>query len=186
MRLGGWSARSLLVVAQIAVSFVLVVSGVLLARGLHRAGRVDTGFAIRPMLLATIAPAVIGYDDAHTRAFSRDLVDRLRATSGVRNVGLARRIPLDPDGGGAVREMSPPTRSPSTGRPLTIPYNSVSPAYFEMMGTRLVSGRGFSDLDRPGGASVVIVNETMARRYWPDGEAVGQHLRARGPGARDF
>jgi putative ABC transport system permease protein len=186
-RVRAWSARNLLVVAQIAVSFVLVVSGVLFVRGLRSAQRIDPGFEVRPMLLATIAPAAIGYDDAHTRIFFRDLVDRLGATAGVRQVSLARRIPLAADGGGAARKVDSPDHvPPANGAPLTIHYNSVWPNYFGMMGTRLLRGRTFAELDNANAAKVVVVNETMARKYWPDGSALGRTIRVTGPGAGTF
>jgi predicted permease len=182
-----WSMRNLLVVAQIAVSFVLVVTGVLFVRGLRSAQQIDPGFDVRPMLLATIAPVAIGYDDAHARTFFRDLVDRLGATAGVQEVSLARRIPLDPDGGGAAREIDPPDHiPPPNGAPLTMHFNSVWPTYFSMMGTRLVRGRAFTEQDTANAARVMVVNETMANRYWPDGSAVGRTIRVKGPGAGDF
>ena len=165
-RVRSWSARNLLVVAQIAVSFVLVVSGILFVRGLRSAQWIDPGFEVRPMLLATIAPVAIGYDDAHARIFFRDLVDRLGATAGVRQVSLAKRIPLDADGGGAARQMDPPDHvAPANGAPLTIHYNSVWPSYFSVMGTRLLRGRAFTEHDNANAAEVVVVNETMARKY---------------------
>jgi predicted permease len=186
-RVRAWSARNLLVVAQIAVSFVLVVSGVLFVRGLRSAQQIDPGFEVRPMLLATIAPVAIGYDGAHSQIFFRDLVDRLGATAGVRQVSLTRRIPLDPDGGGATREIDPPDHvPPASGAPLTIHFNSVWPNYFVMMGTRVLHGRAFSDEDHAKAAKVVVVNDTIARKYWPDGSAVGRTIRVIGPGAGDF
>ena len=186
-RLRRWSARNVLVVAQIAVSFVLIVTGLLFVRGLRSAQRIDPGFDVRPMLLATIAPVAIGYDDARARIFFRDLVDRLGATPGIRQVSAARRIPLDPDGGGAAREIDPPDHVPLPGdAPLTVHYNSVWPNYFSMMGTRLLRGRAFAERDNADAGRVVIVNETMARKYWPDGTAVGRTIRVKGPMAADF
>lgn len=182
-----WSARNLLVVAQIAVSFVLIVCGVLFVRGLRSAQRIDPGFEMRPMLLATMAPGAIGYDFAHTQVFFRDLVDRLGATAGVREVGLAQRIPLDPDGGGAVREVDPPDHvPPANGAPLMIHYNSVWTNYFGMMGTRLLRGRAFTEDDDANAAKVILVNDTLARTYWPDGTAVGRTIRVKGPEAGDY
>ncbi len=181
-RVRAWSARNLLVVAQIAVSFVLIVSGVLFVRGLRSAQRIDPGFEMRPMLLATMAPVAIGYDGAHTQIFFRDLVDRLGATAGVREVSLTQRIPFDPDGGGAVREIDPPDHvAPANGGPLTIHYNSVWPNYFSMMGTRLLRGRVFAESDNANAARVIIVNDAMARTYWPDGTAVGRTLHLKEP-----
>jgi len=176
-----WSVRNVLVVAQIAVSFVLVVSGLLFVRGLRSAQRIDAGFEVRPMLLATIAPAAIGYDNAHAQIFFQELVDRLSATAGIEQVSLAQRIPLDASGGGAAREIEPPDGVPlPNGAPLAIHYDSVGPNYFGMMRTRVLSGRVFSARDTATAAKVVVVNDTMARKYWPDGTAVGRTIHVTG------
>ncbi len=178
----GWSARHVLVVAQIAVSFVLLLSGAVFVRAFRHAQHVDPGFQVRPMLLVTMAPAVVGYNGARARAFFRELVTRVAAQPGVLQVGLARRIPLDANGGGAVRQVTPPDgRAQPDGARLEIRYTSVSANYFSMMGTHVRAGRAFTDDDTEASQKVVVINETMARRYWPTG-AVGRSVRVDGVG----
>lgn len=182
-----WSPRQILVVAQIAVSFVLLLSGAVFVRGLVLAQRIDPGFEMRPMLLATVAPVVVGYDSARSRAFFRDLVARVEALPEVQQAGLAQRIPLDANGGGASRQIELPDRQRlPTDPPLMIHFNSVSANYFAMMGTRIRQGRAFTVGDTESAPKVAVINETMSRRYWPDGSAVGRSLRVIGPRAGDY
>ncbi len=178
-----WPARHMLVVAQIAVSFVLLLSGAGFVRAFRHAQDIDPGFQVRPMLLVTMAPGVVGYDGARAREFFRELVARASAQPGVQQVGLARRIPLDANGGGAVREVTPPDGRPlPDGARLRIRFNSVSPNYFSMMGTRLRAGRVFTSNDTSASQKVVVINETMARQYWPAAGALGQSLHVDGIG----
>jgi predicted permease len=125
---------------------------------------------------------VVGYDGARARAFFRELVTRVAAQPGVLQVGLARRIPLDANGGGAVRQVTPPDgRALPGGDRLEIRYTSVSALYFSMMGTHVRTGRVFTGDDTEASQKVVVINETMARRYWPNG-AVGRSVRVDGIG----
>jgi putative ABC transport system permease protein len=180
------SLRNALVAGQVAVSVVLLVCGMLFVRGLRSTRDLDVGFAQRPLLLATLAPAAAGYDQPRTAAFFRDLVERLSSAPGIRAVSLARRVPLDPNGGGATRDVIPPDRTPGHDeRPLHIRYNSVLPNYFSVMGTRILRGRAFVDADRATAPKVVIINEAMAAKYWPNGDALGGRVRI-GGGAGDY
>jgi putative ABC transport system permease protein len=186
-RIRSVSVRNLLVVGQVSVSLVLLVTGALLARSAQRSRTIDPGFKVRPLLLASLAPAAAGYDDVRARQFVDALVERLQATPGIVRVSLARRIPLDPNGGGATRDVTFPHQPVAAdGQPFKIKFNAVSPTYFEVMGTRIVRGRAFTDHDGPRDARVVLINETMARRYWPASDAIGQHLVVHGPGAGDY
>jgi predicted permease len=182
-----WSARNLLVMGQIAVSFALLVGGTLLVRSAANMQSIDPGFEIRPLLLVSLSPPAVGYDSARTQVFYRDLIERVGAAAGIERVSLARRIPLDPNGGGAARDVVLPDRpAPADGAPIRIKFNSVLPNYFGVMGTRLVAGRGFTERDGPTSAKAVVINETMARKYWPEGTAIGRWLRVVGPGAGDY
>jgi predicted permease len=182
-----WSARNLLVVGQIAVSFALLAGGALLVRSASNIQSIDPGFEIRPLLLVSLSPAAVGYDGSRTQAFYRDLVEQLGAAPGIERVSLARRIPLDPNGGGAFRDVVLPDRpAPLDGAPLHIKFNCVLPNYFDMMGTHLAAGRAFTERDGSTTPKVVVINETMAKLYWPGRPAVGQRLRVTGPGSGDY
>lgn len=181
------SPRAVLVVCQIAVSCVLLVSGGLLGRSALNSQAIDPGFEVRPLLLVSLSPIAAGYSMAASQTFFRDLVDRVSAAPGIERVSLARRIPLDPNGGGAARDIVLPGRpAPPDGSGLHVKFNSVLPGYFDVMGTRLVRGRAFTDRDGATGPKVVVINETMASRYWPDRTALGERIRVQGPGAGEF
>jgi putative ABC transport system permease protein len=176
--------RHLLVAGQIAVTFALVTTAVFLARSLWSLERVDAGFERRPMLLVTLSPSAVGYDEPRARAFYQALLARARALPGVERVALARRPPLGFSGGGAVEIVSVPGREPPAGeRGFSLHFNVVAPGYFDTMGTRILRGRDFNDADTRTAPRVVIVSEELARRFWPDTNAVGQHIRI-GPDSR--
>jgi predicted permease len=140
--------------------------------------RIDPGFVPRPMVLTTMAPGAVGYSRAQTADFYRRLLDRLAAVPGVERATMARHLPLNSlFGGGVTQEVDIPGYRPPAGETsLRVRYNTVERGYLETMGTRLLQGRDFAATDGPESAGVVMINQTMARRYWPDGNPVGRHL----------
>jgi putative ABC transport system permease protein len=181
----GQRFRGCLVIGQVAVSVVLLIIGGLLVRGVQASQAVDRGFALQPLLLVPIAPAAAGYDGPRSAVFFRTLVERLAGAPGVGRVSMARRVPLDPNGGGAARDLVVP-RGGSDGAPLRVRFNSVLPNYFDVMGTRIFSGRAFRDGDGPGAPGVVIVNQALARLSWPGESAIGRTVRISGAGAGTY
>jgi predicted permease len=172
------SLRDVLVVGQIAVSVVLLVGAILVVRALGIARTIDPGFERRPMLLLTVVPSINGYTGAQSKAYLEDLVARAAALPGVERVSLARRMPLSADGGGATEDVTIPGYDAGAGEGTAkVPFNVVGLHFFETLGTRLLRGRDFEPGDR-GGPGVVIVNEEMARRFWPRGPVIGQPLKA--------
>jgi predicted permease len=172
------SLRSLLVVTQVAVSTVLVVAAALLARSVSAARVTDIGIDTRGLAYATFAPTMIGYGDEEGLQFFRRAADRLRSAPGITGVTLAERLPFSinyqfseffidgrPDVSGDHGQLLDVTR--------------VDRHYFDTMGVRILEGRGFGERDTPGTPLVAVVNETMAKRYWPGRSAVGQRLRLR-------
>ncbi len=172
------SPRNLLVVGQIAVSMALLVSSALLTRSFLNQQRIDPGFVPRPMVFSTMAPGAIGYDRVRTRDFYRQLLERLAATPGVERATMVRHLPLNSlFGGGATAEVAiPGFEPPSAGQPLRFRFNVVETGYFETMGIRLVRGRDFVASDGPDAQAVVLINQTMARRFWPDEDPIGRHV----------
>lgn len=184
---GRRSPRTALVVCQIAVSVVLLIGGGLLGRSALNSQAIEPGFEVRPLLLVSLSPVAAGYTMSASQGFFRDLVDRVSAAPGIDRVSLARRIPLDPNGGGAARDIVLPDRpAPPDGSVLHVKFNSVLPSYFDVMGTRLVRGRAFTDRDGANDPKMVVINETMASRYWPDRTALGERIAVQGPGAGEF
>ncbi len=173
--------RNVLTVGQIAASLVLLLLSGLLVRSFVNSGNIDVGFVKRPMILATIAPKIIGYDDARASRFLRELLDRAAALPSVESATMARHMPLNSlFGGGARVETRIPGHEPPDRQPLRLPFNAVDENYFATMGTRIVRGRAFTSNDRWPGAGVVLVNEAMARRYWPDADPIGRWIELPG------
>ncbi|HUL74368.1 MAG TPA: ABC transporter permease [Vicinamibacterales bacterium] len=180
--LGRLLARRGLVTAQVAVSFALLVAGALLLRSLWNVERLSPGFEAKQGLVVTVEPGVAGYDMPGTQRLLDDLLARLGATPGVTGVTAARRVPLSPDGGGAAKDVDLPRAADRPDLPPSIHFNSVLPNYFETMGTRIIEGSGFASRITASDPKVVVVNEAMARRYWPNESPIGRTLRVLGPG----
>ena len=168
------SLRDALVVGQLAVSLVLLVAGALLTRGLLAARSADLGFDPRPMSSISFNLQMNGYDEARAMAFRRPVLDELRALPGVEAVGLASRLPLAPD---INMEGIRVTGHHQAGDDATqIDATYVDGAYFQAVGIPIVEGRAFSDDDVASQRKVAIVNETLARKYWPGRSPVGERF----------
>jgi predicted permease len=178
----GWRRfhpRSVLVVGQIAVSLALLaLSGLLLRSYLHTS-RIDPGFVARPMIFGTLAPQTVGYNDVQSQDLYRRLLDRLAAVPGVEQVSMASNVPLDSlFGGGAKLKVAILGHEPPAGEEaFSFQSSVVEPGYFDTMGIRLLKGRDFAASDRTGAAGAVIVNQTFARRFWPQGDPIDQGIR---------
>jgi predicted permease len=170
---GRTRVRSILLVAQIALSVVLLSGSVLLLRGLGTAARMDIGFDPDRVALLSFEPSVLGYDSVRRAAPYHRLQGRASALPGVQSAALAMVTPLGPRGDQVPVQLS--TRTDT----LQIGYNGITPGFFELLRIRLLRGRDFGPQDTNNSRGVVIVSATMARRYWPDRDALGQHLSIR-------
>ncbi len=169
--------RNVLTVGQIAGSLALLVVSGLLVRSFINSSHVDVGFVRKPMIISTIAPGVAGYDRGRTAQFFHQFLDRLSALPSVEAVTLARHMPLNSlFGSGGALTVTIPGHAATAAEPLRVPFNVVEENYFRTMGVRIVRGRAFTAADRWPGAGAVLINQTMARRYWPDGDPVGRSL----------
>lgn len=178
---GRASVRSVLVVAQVAISLVLVVAAGLLVRSLMNAEAADPGFdAHQNMLVLDFAA------DFRTQAAYRSFVDearrRIDAIPGVLGTAVAMRIPFGLSGSGARLQVF---FAGATGRAATdgIPvlFDHVGDNFFEMMGTPILRGRSIDAHDLQTNAPVMVINRTMADRFWPGQDAIGQSVRLQKP-----
>lgn len=167
-----------LVVVQIAMSILLLLSAGLFLRSLGRATALDKGFRSDHLLLATVYPALQGYDQARTDAFYRDLLQRVRALPGVRSAAIGEVVPLGFDG--QDRGVDIPGYQPGPNELMSLNYNIVGPGYFNTMGVSLLAGRGFTDRDDGDGRPVIVINDHMAHRFWPGQSAVGMIVKTGG------
>ena len=168
------SLRDALVVGQLAVSLVLLVAGALLTRGLLVARSADLGFDPRPVSSLSFNLQMNGYDLARAMAFRRRAVEELRALPGVEEVALASRLPLAPDIN--MEGMRVPGHHQAGDDPTQVDATYVDGAYFKTVAIPIVEGRVFSEDDVSGERRVVIVNETLARKYWPGRSPLGERF----------
>jgi len=170
------SLRHALVVTQVALSMVALISAGLFVRSLREAYKADPGFDPHNVLLASFDPFLSGYDEIRGREFYRRLVERVSTTPGIQSATLARRLPLT-DGGIAFANVVIDGYAPAKDEDMRLNYETVGPLYFQTMRVPLLHGRDFDERDQEGAPGIVIINETMAQRYWPRGDALGKRLK---------
>jgi len=168
--------RKALVVAQVALSLMLLVSAGLFLRTLMNAQSVDPGFSTRTGLLTAIDLQPAGYDVPRGRAFFRDVQARVREIPGIEAASLATRVPLG-FGGSSDMGAAIDGYTPAPNEEVTLYYNRVGSDYLKTMGIPLLAGRDFTDLDTTERPDVAIVNETLARRYFAGRDPVGGLIR---------
>ena len=175
----GVSGRGLLVIAQVALSVVLLIGAALLLESFARLTGVDPGFRPANLLTMQIALPISRYDWRRQRAFFEELIERVKTLPGVARVTATRTLPMTAriTTRVAVVELPPVD---SKDRP-EAQMQTISPDYFQTFGIPLRRGRVFNDRDRAeSGATSLIVNESFARLFWPafprGQDPVGQHL----------
>jgi predicted permease len=176
-RRGRVTMRGLLVGAQVAVTLVLLATAGLLLRSFRATQTVDPGFGYAPSALVTMTLRADRWSDEEGLAFLDRMYERFREVPGVRDVAVAGRMHLDPlnnwNSNIVVEGITPPPGRDSH----QIDWTPVDPPFFDVTGVRIVEGRNFEQSDRSGAQRVAIVNETMARRFWPDADAIGSTFR---------
>ncbi|HKY04996.1 MAG TPA: ABC transporter permease, partial [Blastocatellia bacterium] len=177
--------RSLLVIAEVAVSLVLLVGAGLLINSFLRLRNVDPGFRAENLLTMEIVLPRLKYPDhARRTTFYNDLLSRVEALPGVKSASVANWIPLVRQGDSiGVSIEGRPDPGPSQ-RP-SVMTRVVGPQYFTTMGIQLLQGRQFEEQDRTGSQAVAVISETMARRHWPADDPVGKRITPGSPTSAD-
>jgi predicted permease len=172
--------RGALVVAQVALSLVVLVCSGLFVKSFRNARAIDPGFATRGVVAVSLNPALFGYTDEQGRDFYRRLRERVRALPGVEGAALVSNLPLS-DSSNSWGPIYPDGQAPpAAGQGMNAQINRVSPGQFEALKVGLPEGRDFTERDRREAPRVVIVNETLARKLWPGESPVGKRLRVGG------
>jgi predicted permease len=170
--------RNVLVVGQLAVSLVLLIAGALLVRGLARASEIDPGFDPDRLVSLSFNLKMNGYSPEQSTAFQRRLVSHLEAQPGIEAVTLVSRPPLGSDinleGVQILGHHQPDDEDTA------IDATQVGPGYFRTVGLTLLEGRDFTAADDEDAPKVVIVNEAMAKRYWPGRSPIGEQIHTDG------
>jgi putative ABC transport system permease protein len=187
--------RQWLVVAEIALTLVLLVGTGLLLRSFHRLQQVNAGFSTERVLSFRLDLSPQKYDKEDQKiAFFQSLQERLKALPGVQEVGFASQVPLSPNGWQPQFAIEDQPLPPPNERP-SMDLTAASPDYFRTMGIPLLRGRYFTEQDNrehlrghdlsslsdgerwAAGINVIIVDEEFARRYWPNEDPIGKQVR---------
>ncbi|HKQ04026.1 MAG TPA: ABC transporter permease [Blastocatellia bacterium] len=167
-----FSLRNLLVMAQVAVSIVLLVGAGLFLRSLWKLRSIDVGFSGDQVVALTLDLRLRGYREVPGKNFYAAALEKVAAVPGVQAVSLASVLPVT--AGGSRLQRPPNGTRPAVNDPISIDIITVTPQFFETLGLPLLQGRDFRSLDSEKSARVIIVNETMARKFWPNTDPVGQ------------
>lgn len=170
--------RSGLLVFQASLSVVLLIGAGLFVRSMNRIQHIDSGLDLDHLLVAQVDLTTLGFEPAQTARMQQDAIERITALPGVASVVGSNSVPFNSSWAEDLvipgMEKIPTARS---GGPYI---NMVGPKYFASVGTRIVSGRGFTDADRVGGLRVAVVGTTMARMVWPGQSPIGRCMKIGG------
>ena len=172
----GKRLQSALVTCEIALALVLLVGAGLMVQSFRRLAVTPNGFDPDHLLTVRVPLMSYKYSPAKSADFYRDVLTRIREIPGVKSAGMANNLPFT---GFHVSFAfaAPPNFPGGPGRTVGVAGRSVSPGYFQAMGIPLMGGRDFAEAEnREAAPCVRIVNQTMARLYWPGEDAVGRQL----------
>jgi predicted permease len=170
--------RNLLVIAQVAVSMVVLITAGLFVRSMQGAQDINPGFEIKNRLLLSYDPSLQGYDEVRGRALYKNLLDQVRALPQVQSATIVSPLPLDfvSNSEDVIIEGADPDTEP-----VAVLRSIVGSRYFETVHTQILQGRDFAESDTEESPKVAIINEAMAKRFWPNQEAIGKRIRFDGP-----
>jgi putative ABC transport system permease protein len=166
---------NLLIIGQVALSLVALITAALFLESSRNASRIDPGFDTDHVALMLVSPGQAGYDPDHAQQFFQTIRSQVDAMPGVRLASWAVNLPLF---GGFSQSVFIEGHEQDTQMAgiLTLT-NAVDAGYFATMGIPIVEGRAFTDADRDGSVPVAVINDTMARKYWPNQSAIGKRFR---------
>jgi predicted permease len=164
--------RNILVVAQIAMSIILLSATGLFLRSLQHAATIDPGFRSRNVLMVSVDPRVHGYTPEHTAQFLIQSRDRLAAIPGVISAAATDSVPLS---GGNRSDGMAAEGHPKQQAPIVEMYMA-TPGYFETLGIPRIAGRDFAN-ESPTGPKVAVINKALAEQLFPGENPIGQHVR---------
>lgn len=172
---GRYQTLRLLVVVETALSLVLLIGAGLMMRSFIRLQHTDFGFNPENLLTLRLNLPVAKYDHPQRRVFFQQLLERIRATPGVEAAGAAFSLPLREDSQeSSLRVKGRPALPP--GQAPMINTNVVTPSYFRTLGIPLLIGRDFNGADTSDSMKVAIIDERLAREYWPNENPIGKRI----------
>ena len=169
---------SVLIVGQMALCLILLLAATLCLRSLVNAHASNPGFEVKGRVAASFNLGDLDYSPAQSKEFYARLISRVQTLPGVRSAALTWHLPLGTEHNNGRFQVE--GQEPVAGEAgFFFEQFGVGPGYFATMGTRLLQGREFSEADREGAPSVVIINEVAASRYWPGQNPIGHRLSGR-------
>jgi len=174
---GGKLARlwpKMLVSAQVMLSLLLLIGAGLFLRTLHNLENQDYGFERSHLLLAEFSAGLAGYKPSQSPGLHQQLLERLSALPGVKSVALAATPPIS--GGNWSSDITIPGYTPAPKESMNSKLNRVSGQYFETAGINIVAGRAINNSDTATRQKVAVINQTIAKRFFPKGDAIGRSL----------
>jgi predicted permease len=171
-----FALRHILVAGQIALSLIALVGAGLFLRSLQNAQKISPGFDVDHLATLSFDLGSQGYTEEHGKQFQDQALARVRSIPGVQSATLASTVPLF--AGGFSRTVFLEGQDASDRRAGKLVQITVAaPHYLETLGISLVRGRALSELDQPNTPSAVVINETMAKRFWPDQDPIGKRFK---------
>ena len=169
--------RGFAVVAQIALSILLLIGCGLLIRSFDKLLRADVGFDTTSLLTLEYRLPRVKYGEKDTQwNFHRQVVEQVRQIPGIRSVALIRSLPFSGNSGStAIAALD--REAPPQGKEPHVSYNIVTPQLFETLRVPLLRGRVFNEDDRLSTPLVLVINQTMARKFWPGQDPVGKQIK---------
>jgi predicted permease len=171
---GFFGLRQTLVIAQIALSLVSLIAASVFLQSLTRSERTDTGFETKGVLVMNFNLGREGYTQERGQIFHDEVMTRIAGLPGVQHTAIAQNAPF---AGGFLRSVFPEGQDTTTRDRILVQVNSISVGYLETIGIPLLRGRDFNRADTAKAPLVVIINETMAERFWPGEDAVGKRFK---------
>jgi predicted permease len=172
---GGWTQKSL-VIAQAALSLVLLSAAGLLTQSLHNMQSQNFGFETPNRFILHIDPQMAGYKPAQMQSLFRQLHDSLAAIPGIGEVSFSLYTPMEGDNWGETVYIEGQAPPPPDSNENNASWLRVSAGYFETIGTKIVQGRSISEQDSPTSQRVAAVNQTFAKHFFKDDNPIGKHF----------
>ena len=169
--------RNLLVVGQVAASLVLLAVATLMFRGFRHDLLADQGFRRDHLMMMTFDPGLVHYSEEQTQRFFQQLVERTRLVPRVRSATLAETVPMDSTTVRGTSILPEGFQFPRGTESANVLENTVDESYFDTLAVPIVRGRAFRTTDKANTPLVAVVNETLAKLYWPNQDAVGKRFR---------
>jgi predicted permease len=185
-RSGGSSAshhrfRNALVVSQVAVSLLLLACAGFFIRSLQNSAHVDMGFRVDHTLMMSVDLGLQGYNEERGQQFFKQLTERVRSVSGVRDAAVSAYIPMGYDNSGVNVFPEGQVIDDKTNTQVVFA-DMVQPSYFRTAGVPVIKGREFTDADSASAPLVAIINDTFAQKIWPGQDSIGKIFRTKKDG----